>query len=100
MHCIDRGLQQQFIGITEKKATKRYQVMNEVSYEKVLNQAGKNQTLVFVHSRKETTKTTRFLHGGRKGDDHAVRPSAGHPHQCGAIKDGNLRDLLPFGQAG
>ena len=51
------GLQQQFIGITEKKAIKRYQVTNEVCYEKVLDQAGRNQTLVFVHSRKETAKT-------------------------------------------
>ncbi|KAH9979649.1 putative RNA helicase [Russula compacta] len=66
------ALQQQFIGVTEKKAIKRYQVMNEVCYEKVLDQAGKNQTLVFVHSRKETAKTAKFIRG-------------------------NLRDLLPFG---
>ncbi|KAF8952214.1 P-loop containing nucleoside triphosphate hydrolase protein [Flammula alnicola] len=45
------GLQQQFIGVTEKKAIKRYQITNEVCYEKVLDQAGKNQTLVSVHSR-------------------------------------------------
>nr|VWO96385.1 Pre-mRNA-splicing ATP-dependent RNA helicase PRP28 (EC [Ganoderma boninense] len=55
------ALQQQFIGVTEKKAIKRYQVMNEVCYEKVLDQAGKNQTLVFVHSRKETAKTAKFI---------------------------------------
>jgi pre-mRNA-splicing helicase BRR2 len=55
------GLQQQFIGITEKKAIKRYQAMNEVCYEKMLDQAGKNQILVFVHSRKETAKTAKFL---------------------------------------
>src|SRR5712691_2952835 len=39
------SLQQQFIGITEKKAIKRYQVVNEVCYE-VLDQAGTCQTLV------------------------------------------------------
>ena len=57
------GLQQQFIGIMEKKAIKQYQVMNEVCYKKVLDQAGKNQTLIFIHSRKETTKTAsdKFL---------------------------------------
>lgn len=38
------ALQQQFIGVMEKKAIKRYQVMNEVCYEKVLD------------SRKETAK--------------------------------------------
>ena len=36
------GLQQQFIGVPEKKTIKRYQVMNEVCYEKLLEQAGKN----------------------------------------------------------
>lgn len=36
------ALQQQFIGITEKKAIKRYQVVNEMCYEKVLDQAGRN----------------------------------------------------------
>ena len=54
-------LQQQFIGVTEKKAIKRFQLMNEICYEKLLEQAGKNQVLVFVHSRKETAKTARAL---------------------------------------
>ena len=36
-------LEQQYIGITEKKAVKRFQVMNEIVYEKVLEHAGKNQ---------------------------------------------------------
>ena len=55
------ALQQQFIGVTEKKAIKRYQVMNEVCYEKALDQAGKNQTLIFVHSHKETAKPAKFI---------------------------------------
>jgi pre-mRNA-splicing helicase BRR2 len=38
--------------------------MNEVCYEKVLDQAGKNQTLVFVHSRKgpRTAEAAKFIH--------------------------------------
>ena len=36
-------LEQQYIGVTEKKAIKRFQVMNEIVYEKVLQHAGKNQ---------------------------------------------------------
>ena len=36
-------LAQQYIGITEKKAVKRFQVMNEIVYEKVMEHAGKNQ---------------------------------------------------------
>jgi hypothetical protein len=57
------GLQRQFIfiGAPEKKAIKQFQVMKEVCYEKLLDQAGKNQTLVFVHSRKETAKTAQFI---------------------------------------
>ena len=43
------ALQQQFITVAEKKAIKRYQVMIEVFHEMVLDQAGKNPTLVFVH---------------------------------------------------
>ena len=35
--------------------------MNEIVYEKVVDHAGKNQVLVFVHSRKETGKTARAI---------------------------------------
>ncbi|KXN91384.1 hypothetical protein AN958_00907 [Leucoagaricus sp. SymC.cos] len=100
------GLQQQFIGITEKKAIKRYQVMNEVCYEKVLDQAGKNQTLVFVHSRKETAKTAKFLRDmavEKETITQFVKPEGATreilTEESGNCKDGNLRDLLPFGFA-
>ena len=36
-------LEQQYIGVTEKKAVKRFQVMNDIVYEKVTEHAGKNQ---------------------------------------------------------
>ena len=54
-------LKQRFIGITESKAIKRFMLMNEVCYEKVLENAGKHQVLIFVHSRKETVKTAKYL---------------------------------------
>ena len=38
-------LEQQYVGITEKKAVKRFQVMNEIVYEKVMQHAGKNQVI-------------------------------------------------------
>jgi pre-mRNA-splicing helicase BRR2 len=100
------GLQQQFIGVTEKKAIKRYQVMNEVCYEKVLDQAGKNQTLVFVHSRKETSKTARFVRDMAIEKetitrfvkaDSAVREILNE--EAANVRDSNLKDLLPFGFA-
>ncbi|KIJ93294.1 hypothetical protein K443DRAFT_112249 [Laccaria amethystina LaAM-08-1] len=100
------GLQQQFIGITEKKAIKRYQITNEVCYEKVLDQAGKNQTLVFVHSRKETAKTARFLRDTaieKETITQFVKPDGAVreilTEEAGNVKDSNLRDLLPFGFA-
>ena len=55
-------LQQQFIGVNQKKAFKRHQMMNQITYEKVLSQAkAGNNVLVFVHSRKETYATARAL---------------------------------------
>ncbi|KAL0957930.1 hypothetical protein HGRIS_000111 [Hohenbuehelia grisea] len=100
------SLQQQFIGVTEKKAIRRYQVMNEVCYEKVLDQAGKNQTLVFVHSRKETAKTAKFLRDmaiEKETITQFVKPDGAVREilneEAGNVKDGNLRDLLPFGFA-
>ncbi|CAF3825762.1 unnamed protein product [Adineta steineri] len=54
-------LEQQYIGITEKKAIKRFQIMNDLIYDKIMEHAGKNQVLVFVHSRKETGKTARAI---------------------------------------
>ncbi|KAF8886795.1 putative RNA helicase [Infundibulicybe gibba] len=98
------GLQQQFIGVTEKKAIKRYQITNEVCYEKVLDQAGKNQTLVFVHSRKETAKTAKFLRDmaiEKETITQFVKPDGAVreilTEEANNVKDGNLRDLLPFG---
>lgn len=36
-------LEQTYVGITEKKPIKRFQVMNEIVYEKIMEHAGKNQ---------------------------------------------------------
>lgn len=54
-------LGQKCIGITEKKAITRYQAMNQACYDKVMDYAGKHQVIIFVHSRKETAKTARYL---------------------------------------
>lgn len=55
-------LQQCYVGITSKKALKRFQLMNEVTYEKVMAQLDmSNQTIIFVHSRKETAATGQYL---------------------------------------
>lgn len=100
------SLEQQYIGVTEKKAMKRFQVMNEIVYEKTMEHAGRNQVLVFVHSRKETGKTARAIR-----DMCLEKDSLGQFLKEGSasmevlrteaeqVKNAELRDLLPYGFA-
>lgn len=97
-------LKQEFVGITEKKAIKRLQVMNEVTYEKTLEQAGKNQVLIFTHSRKETAKTAKYIRDQAMENDTLSQflPQSGASREVlqtelENVKDANLRDVLPYG---
>lgn len=54
-------LSQVYIGVDSQKAIKRHQIMNEVCYEQVIKNAGNKQSLVFVHSRKDTFKTAKMI---------------------------------------
>jgi len=54
-------LEQQYIGITERKAFNRYKLMNEITYNKVMECVGRDQVLVFAHSRKDTYKTAKTI---------------------------------------
>lgn len=54
-------LEQQYIGVTEKKAVRRLMLMNEILYEKVMERAGKFPMIIFVHSRRETVKTAQYI---------------------------------------
>lgn len=99
-------LQQQYIGITEKKALKRFQLMNEICYEKVLQQAGKNQILIFTHSRADTVKTAKALRDMVVENDTTqlfVRDDSASKEilreEAEASKNQDLKDLLPFGFA-
>ncbi|KAG0047281.1 DEIH-box ATPase, partial [Gryganskiella cystojenkinii] len=102
-------LKQEFIGITEKKAIKRFQVMNEVTYEKVMEhvvQPEGDQVLIFVHSRKETAKTAQALRDMALEKDtitHFARPDGGAREvllvEAEQSKDAALKDLLPYGFA-
>ena len=72
--------------------------MDEVCYEKLLEQAGRNQTPVFVYSRKETAKTARFVRDMATGKEQItqyVRAVAATPE----ILEQEAQDLLPFGIA-
>ncbi len=98
-------LKQQFVGITEKKAIRRLQVMNEVCYEKVLDQATQdNPVLVFVHSRKETATTAKFLRDKAMENETQTQFISANgasrvilEEEAGKVTDINLKDLLPYG---
>lgn len=55
-------LSQQFCGITEKNSIKKLNAMNEACFQKTL-ESTKNghQVIIFVHSRKETARTSAWL---------------------------------------
>ncbi|GER32011.1 U5 small nuclear ribonucleoprotein helicase [Striga asiatica] len=99
-------LAQQYIGITVKKPLQRFQLMNDVCYEKVISVAGKHQVLIFVHSRKETTKTARAIRDTALANDTLSKflkeDSVSREilqSQVELIKSSDLKDLLPYGFA-
>lgn len=99
-------LQQQFIGITHKKAFKRMELMNQIAYEKVMDHAGKDQVLVFVHTRKETAATAKALRDMAVENDDIgkfVPEDSGRREvlltEVDQAKNADLKDLLPFGFA-
>lgn len=99
-------LAQQYIGINVKKPLQRFQLMNEICYEKVMAVAGKHQVLVFVHSRKETAKTARAIRDlalandtlGRFLKEDSASREILHDH-TDLVKNNDLKDLLPYGFA-
>jgi pre-mRNA-splicing helicase BRR2 len=98
-------LEQQYIGITEKKAVKRFQIMNDLVYEKVIENAGKSQVLIFVHSRKETGKTARAIRDQcleKETISQLVKSSTSMEilkNEADQAKNLELKDLLPYGFA-
>ncbi|KAJ6358700.1 hypothetical protein OIU76_000428 [Salix suchowensis] len=99
-------LSQQYIGININKPLQRFQLMNDICYEKVMNVAGKHKVLIFVHSRKETTKTARAIRDTALADgtlsrlwreDGASREILQTDSKL--VKSNDLKDLMPFGFA-
>jgi pre-mRNA-splicing helicase BRR2 len=99
-------LRQEFIGITEKKAIKQLKVMNDVTYTKVLEHVGtnRNQMIIFVHSRKETAKTARYIRDKAVEMEtigQILRSDAGSREalstEAESVNDRDLKDLLPYG---
>ncbi|CAN6842048.1 unnamed protein product [Brassica oleracea] len=99
-------LGQQYIGISVRKPLQRFQLMNDLCYEKVLAGAGKQQVLIFVHSRKETAKTANAIKDTAMAKDTLSRflkeDSASREvlqSQIELIKNVDLKNLLPYGFA-
>lgn len=99
-------LEQQYIGVTEKKAVKRMLLMNEILYEKVIERAGVHQIIVFVHSRRDTAKTAKALKEMALARDELGKflkadSTAQTILQSEAERAINpdLKELLPFGFA-
>lgn len=99
-------LEMRFIGITEKKAIKRLMLLNEICYEKIIPQMGKNQVLVFVHSRKETAKTAKALRDlavSRKELGKIIREDSNSKEllkqMVENVGNADLKSLLPDGIA-
>ncbi|WFD03560.1 RNA helicase [Malassezia obtusa] len=97
-------LRQEYVGITEAKAIKRLQIMNEVTYEKTLEHAGKNQLLIFTHSRKETAKTAKYIRDRAMEQETLGRflPQSSASREVlqselENVHDANLKDVLPYG---
>jgi len=100
-------LQMQYIGITERNAFRRFQLQNEICYEKALIQRQNgNQLLIFVHSRAETGKTAKALRDlALERDELSSFVREGGPTQeilreeSAGVKNADLKDVLQYGFA-
>ncbi|KAI0164808.1 Sec63 Brl domain-containing protein [Xylariaceae sp. FL1272] len=99
-------LKQEFIGVTDKKAIKQLKTMNDITYTKVIEHVGThhNQMLIFVHSRKETAKTARYIRDKAlemETINQILKHDAGSREVLneivGGVSDTDLKDLLPYG---
>ena len=101
-------LKQEFVGVTDRKPIKQLKTMNEVCYTKVIEQVGTNkqQLLIFVHSRKETAKTAKYIRDKAvelETIGQILRSDAGSREilneEAQSVQDRDLKDLLPYGFA-
>ncbi|KAI2629761.1 Sec63-domain-containing protein [Hypoxylon sp. NC1633] len=99
-------LRQEFIGISEKKAIRQLKTMNDITYNKVIEHVGthRNQMLIFVHSRKETAKTARYIRDKAlemETINQILKHDSGSREALNVIvndiTNADLKDLLPYG---
>ncbi len=99
-------LRQEFIGVTDKKPIKQLKMMNDITYHKVIEHVGKNrnQMLVFVHSRKETAKTAKYIRDKAlelETINQILKHDAGTrevlSEAANSANNTDLKDILPYG---
>ncbi|EAZ63248.2 RNA helicase-related protein required for pre-mRNA splicing [Scheffersomyces stipitis CBS 6054] len=95
-------LEQQFIGIKEKKAIKKLTAMNEACYDKLLECiTKKHQLIIFVHSRKDTFKTAKWLKDKLEEDGKSwnteVSTAEILKQEANGFKDLSLKEIVPGG---
>lgn len=99
-------LRQEFIGVTDRKAIKQLKTMNDVTYNKVIEHVGthRNQMIIFVHSRKETAKTAKYIRDKAlemETINQILRHDAGSrevlTEAASQATDQDLKDILPYG---
>ncbi|KAI3955130.1 hypothetical protein MKX01_034159 [Papaver californicum] len=74
-------LAQQYIGITEQNFAARTNLINEVCYKKVVESLKQgHQAMIFVHSRKDTSKTAKtMIEFSQKSEDTELFRNDEHP---------------------
>lgn len=95
-------LEQQFIGIKEKKAIKKLNAMNEACLEKVVECMSNNhQLIIFVHSRKETFKTAKWIKEKLIEQGQLVLKSDGSKEilkqEGESMQNRDLQEIVPLG---
>eukprot|EP01029_Cantina_marsupialis_P030669 TRINITY_DN838_c0_g1_i3.p1 TRINITY_DN838_c0_g1~~TRINITY_DN838_c0_g1_i3.p1 ORF type:complete len:2186 (-),score=829.25 TRINITY_DN838_c0_g1_i3:132-6689(-) len=97
-------LTQTYIGVMEKKYSKRMTLMTKVAYNKVKTTAADNQVLIFVHSRSNTAQTAQSLQqmAVEQNDigDFIAESSETREvlvEEAGKVENKDLKELMPFG---
>lgn len=95
-------LAQEFIGIKEKKAIKKLSAMNEACYEKMTSSLdNSHQIIIFVHSRKETHKTAKWLADKLKENNKEMILSDGVreilKQEAEIMEHNSIKEVLPDG---
>jgi len=99
-------LEQHFVGVTVTKPLQRLKAMDDICYNKVRESAGKSQTIVFVHSRRETVRTAQHMRDRALAEDTLhlfLRDGSASQEvirqEAESVKNRELKELLRFGFA-